>query len=148
LLVLEDDTTLDEAIRYLARLGYDKVVGFLRGGTESWYNAGLPIEDLPLLPVHELKGKLDRKDSFTLLDVRRQDEWDRGHVEGAQHIYVGHLEKKLSEVPRDKPIVVMCSVGNRSGMAASILLRTGYTHVQSVPGSIVAWRSAGYPLIK
>jgi hydroxyacylglutathione hydrolase len=147
LLVLEDQNQLEKAVRYLIRLGYDNIAGFLKEGVEGWYNAGFPVENLPLLNVFQLKEKLDRREDLFVLDVRRQDEWDRGHIQGALHIFAGEVEQRLNEIPRDKPVAVHCSVGHRAGIAASVLLRAGYKTVYNVLGSTTAWRHAGFPLI-
>jgi hydroxyacylglutathione hydrolase len=146
LLVLEDEGHLEKAVRYLIRAGYDRIDGYLKGGTEGWYNAGFPVESLPLLSVHHLKDKLDRGEELAVLDTRGQDEWDTGHIKGALHIYVGHLEKRLAEVPADKPVAVICNVGHRAGLGASILLRAGLSQVYNVLGSVKAWVAAGYPV--
>lgn len=146
LLVLEDRCYLEEAVRYLVRAGYDKIEGYLKNGTEGWYKAGLPIESLPLLSVHKLKDKLDRREELLVLDTRGQEEWNKGHIEGTLNIYVGHLEQRIAEVPRDKPVVVICNVGHLAGLAASILLRAGYEEVYAVPGSMKAWIAAGFPI--
>jgi hydroxyacylglutathione hydrolase len=106
------------------------------------------MESLPLLSVHHLKAKLDRGDNLLVLDTRGQDEWDSGHIAGAMHIYVGYLEKSLSSVPKDRPIAVICNVGHRAGLGASILLRAGYPDVYNVLGSVKAWVAAGFPVIK
>jgi len=79
---------------------------------------------------------------------RGQDEWDSGHIEGALHIYVGHLEERLTEVPTDKAVAVICNVGHRAGLGASILLRAGFTQVYNVLGSVKAWVAASYPVTK
>ena len=146
LLVLEDQTHLERAVRYLIRAGYDQIAGYLRDGTEGWYNAGFPTENLPLLSVHQLKGMLDHNEDLLVLDTREQDEWASGHIEGALHIYVGHLEERLSDIPRDKPIAVICSVGHRAGLGTSILLKAGYERVYNVLGSVRAWVAAGFPV--
>lgn len=146
LLVLEDHSHLDRAVRYLIRAGYDKITGYLKEGIEGWYNAGLPVEHLQLLTVHELKGRIDRSEELTVLDDRGQTEWDEGHIKGARHIYVGHLQERLAEIPKDKPVAVVCNVGHRAGLGASILLREGYREVYNVLGSMTAWQAAGYPV--
>jgi len=145
LLVLEDQCHLERAVRYLIRAGYDQITGYLKGGTEGWYNAGFPTESLPLLSVHQLKDKIDRGEELLVLDTRGQDEWDSEHIKGALHIYVGHLEQRLAEVPRGKPVAVICNVGHRAGLGASILLRSGYRQVYNVLGSVKAWVAAGFP---
>jgi hydroxyacylglutathione hydrolase len=146
LLVLEDQSHLDKAVRYLIRAGYDRIIGYLKDGTEGWYNAGFPTESLPLLSVHQLKSMLDRHEKLLVLDTRGQEEWESGHIAGALHIYVGHLEQKLAEVPRNLPIAVICNVGHRAGLGASILLRANYPKVYNVLGSVKAWMAAGFPV--
>ena len=147
LLVLEDQNHLKKAVTYLIRVGYDNILGFLKDGIEGWYDAGLPTESLPLLSVHQLKEKLDRGKDLLVLDARDQREWDTGHIQSSLHIYTGHVESRVSEIPRDKPVAVLCSVGHRAGIAASVLLRAGFTQVYNVLGSVTAWRRAGFPLI-
>jgi hydroxyacylglutathione hydrolase len=146
LLVLEDQSHLERAVRYLIRAGYDRIIGYIRDGTEGWYNAGLPTESLPLLSVHRLKSMLDRHEDIVVLDTRGQDEWESGHIAGSLHIYVGYLEQRLAEVPKGKPVAVICNVGHRAGLGASILLRAGYPSVYNVLGSVKGWIAAGFPV--
>ncbi len=148
ILVLEDASHLAKAKQYLLRLGYDKIAGYLRGGLESWYNAGLAIETMPLSSVHHLKEMLDAGEDIQVLDVRDDFEWESGHVAGSKHIYVGQMEKRAAEIPGDQPIATFCTVGHRAGIAASILKRTGHSRVQNVLGSYQAWRAAGFPVTK
>jgi hydroxyacylglutathione hydrolase len=145
LLVLEAQSHIDKAVRCLIRAGYNRITGFLKGGIEGWYNAGYPTESLPLLSVHRLKEMLDKGEDLLVLDARDQDEWESGHIEGALHIYVGHLEERLGEVPENKPVAVICTVGHRAGLGASILLRAGFKQVYNVLGSVTAWVAAGFP---
>jgi len=147
LLVLEDQGHLEKAVTYLIRVGFDRIAGFLKNGIEGWYDAGYLTESLPLLSVHQLKEKLDRGEELVVLDARDQREWDSGHIQGSLHLYVGHVESGLCELPRDKPIAVLCSVGHRAGIAASVLLRAGFPAVYNVLGSVTAWRHAGFPLV-
>ena len=145
LLVLEDHCHLDKAVRYLIRAGYDRIRGYLKDGTEGWYNAGLPIKRLPLLSGHQLKDKINHGEELLILDTRENNKWDAGHIEGALHIYVGHLEHRMTEVPRAKAVAVLCNVGHMASLAASILLRAGYPEIYNVLGSMEAWTTAGFP---
>ncbi len=100
-----------------------------------------------LSTAHELKRRIDDGGDFLVLDVRDENEWRDGHIKGAMHIYVGNLESRLSEVPRDRPITVVCNVGHRASLAASILMRAGYTNVCcDVLGSMKAWSASGFPV--
>jgi hydroxyacylglutathione hydrolase len=146
ILVLETHEHPDAAVHNLIRIGYDRIQGYLKGGIESWYNAGFLVESMGVLSVHQLKSMIDQHEQLTILDTRGDEEWKAGHIEGALHIYVGHLEQRISEVPRDKPVAVYCKTGRRAGLGASILLRGGYPKVYNVPGSVTAWVAAGFPL--
>ena len=151
-LVLGNRKQLETVVPYLIRLGYDRIEGYLCAGAEScglesWYTAAYPIEHLGLLSVQELKERLDRRDNLTVLDVRTDKEWVEGHIEDALHIYVGRLEERLGMVPVDKPTAVICSVGNRGSLAASILRRAGRREVFNVLGGMMAWQKADYPII-
>ena len=67
---------------------------------------------------------------MTLLDVREEDEWEEGHVEGSLHVPYHELRDGLpGDLPRDTPLAVACSVGNRSSLAASLLRRAGLENV-------------------
>jgi hydroxyacylglutathione hydrolase len=148
LLVLEEKDQLETAVRYLVRIGYDNIAGFLNGGISSWYMKALPVDGLILISVQSLKDKIERKEKMIILDVRGDKEWDKGHIEGAKHIYVGYLEENLDKVPRDCPIIVYCDSSRRSNIAASILKKNGYDRVYNVLGSMTAWRNAGYEVVK
>lgn len=146
LLVLDDQHHVDKAVRYLMRAGYDQIVGYLKGGIEGWYNAGFPVEHLQVLTVQELKAKIDRGEQLTILDDRGENEWNAGHIKGAQHIYVGHIQERMADIPKDKPVAMFCNVGHRAGLGASILLREGCREVYNVLGSMTAWKAAGYTI--
>jgi rhodanese-related sulfurtransferase len=82
-----------------------------------------------------------------LLDVREQSEWEAGHVEGAVLIPLGELSTRMSEVPTDKIVLVICRSGNRSAQARDQLRAAGYTQVTSVDGGMNAWIQAGLPVV-
>jgi hydroxyacylglutathione hydrolase len=148
LLVVEDLEALDFAVRNLLRLGLDNITGYLSGSIEAWYKEGLPIAKTGLLSVHELKRMIDSKQKIAVLDVRRENEWNEGHIEDAIRIYLGHLPKQTDQLPRDVPIVLICKTGNRSSFGTSILLRAGFDKVYNVLGGTGAWVKAGFQLTK
>ena len=130
---------------YLARTGFDQVMGYLCGGFERWQNRGWPIGHVGALSVDALKPMLEAG-GISLIDVREPDEWADGVVPGARQIFLGDLESHLPDIPRDAPVAVMCSVGHRGSMGASILRRAGFTNVYNVLGGTTAWASRGFPL--
>jgi rhodanese-related sulfurtransferase len=87
-----------------------------------------------------------RRSELHLLDVREQDEWDAGHIDGAQHIPLGELGARLGEVPADRVIVAVCRSGSRSDRAARGLRASGY-QAENLDGGVTAWSRAGLPLV-
>lgn len=145
LLVLTDEDKLVEVETHLLRVGYENIVGFLRQGMRGWFEVGRPFERTCELSVQELHAKLAAgKDTFQLLDVRRDDEWNEGAIPGAKHLFAPYLPEHLEVVEKGTPVVVYCGSGYRASVAASVLQRNGFTDVCNVPGSMAAWKAAGY----
>jgi len=87
----------------------------------------------------EAKAKFDRKDGTMLLDVREHDEVAMAHIEGAKHIPMNEVGSHLSELPKDKDIVVFCHGGGRSLMVALQLKKRGFERVFNMAGGIDGW---------
>ena len=83
-----------------------------------------------------------------VLDVRRQDEFDAGHVEGAVLIPVAELDGRIAELPQDlnAPMLVYCAVGIRGNFGLTYLKFLGYTNVRNIRGGFGAWTAAGLPV--
>ena len=84
--------------------------------------------------------------SVVLLDVREDDEWQRGHAPGAQHIPMGQIPSRLGEIDADVKLFVVCQAGGRSQRVARYLAQNGYSPV-NVSGGMLAWAGAGRPVI-
>ncbi|MDO8906768.1 MAG: rhodanese-like domain-containing protein [Hydrogenophaga sp.] len=138
----EDSKT---AVLSLARIGIDTVDGILANGMESWRDKGLPLESITTTNAAETASWM-QQGLVHILDVRDEYEWDEKRIPGAVHAYVGHLEEQLPSLPKDSKIVVHCNVGHRSGLAASILKRNGFTYIHNMLGGITAWEKLGLPL--
>ena len=105
-----------------------------------------PMPALPEIDVDQL-DKLRSGDADPIvLDVREPWEWQSGRVPGAVHIPLGQLVARVGEVPRDRPIAVICGHGQRSLSATEFLLRSGYPEVSSVAGGTTAWAMSGREL--
>lgn len=144
LLVGDAEPPLDRMVRALIRVGFDRFAGYLAGGFERWQDAGRAIEATGVASAEQAQA-LARQGAL-LLDVRNVDEWREGVVADAMLMDVAELEGRLDEVPRDRPIVSMCSVGHRGSIAASILQRHGYERVYNLLGGIRAWQAQGLPV--
>jgi len=147
-LVDDFNLSLDHVVRHFVRLGYDNIAGYLAGGFPAWFKQGERIERTGIWSPGDLMEHLDDP-SISILDVRNINHWnEKGHIRGSHHIYVGHLEEHLNEIPEDKQIVVYCDAGFKGSLAASILQKHGFQDVTNLLGGTIAWEAANYPLIK
>jgi glyoxylase-like metal-dependent hydrolase (beta-lactamase superfamily II)/rhodanese-related sulfurtransferase len=99
-------------------------------------------------PEIDVETLAARKDRAFLLDVREPEEYQRGHVDGAVNIPQAELASRLDDLPRERPILVICQTGSRSRYATQFLTQIGYTDVTNVLGGTSAWRRAGKPLVR
>ncbi len=140
-----DDPT--QIMRYLVRLGYDDVEGYLGGGMLSWHKAGKISHAIDTITVHNLCDRLDAGEEFHILDVRSDEELEsQGEIPTAQHISVVDLPERMDQVPRGGRIYVFCGSGVRSMMAASLLERQGYADLVVVLGGVAGWSSTACPI--
>jgi rhodanese-related sulfurtransferase len=85
-------------------------------------------------------------ESVVLLDVREDDEWQRGHAEGAVHIPMGDVPARVDEIDPDAQLFVVCHLGGRSARVAQYLAQNGYAPI-NVSGGMQAWADAGRPVV-
>lgn len=145
LLVLDSDDRLERVVTLLWRTGYTHFAGYLVGGMKAWETSGFAFEDLPQMSVHDVKRDGAH---VQILDVRSPSEWEEGHIPGAIHVFVPELRKKAANLDRARPVITYCDSGFRANIAASVLQQEGFERVCNVPGSMQAWKRAGYPLEK
>jgi hydroxyacylglutathione hydrolase len=134
--------------RLLEAVGFRSLLGILGGGVEAWQQAGLVTESTPAIDIPELADRL-RRGEVELLDVRDDDEWEEGHVEGSVHIPYHDLRNGLpGDIQNGKPLAVACSIGNRSSIAVSLLRRAGVEGVIHVAeGGVADLEEQGIPLV-
>lgn len=142
ILVLERAADWEEVVTALGRVGYDRIMGYLNGGIESWQEAGLPLARIEQLDVQELdRRRADPR--LQLVDVRMEHEWAGGRIPGAEWVPLTDLAARLGEIDRDRPTVVICGTGYRSSIASAFLERRGVRQVANVQGGMAAWQAAG-----
>ena len=98
--------------------------------------------------VQTIRARQKKGDTFYLVDVREDNEWDKGHLPGAIHLGKGVIERDVEGVipDVDAEIVLYCGGGYRSALAAENLARMGYTNVVSMDGGFRGWNEAGFPI--
>lgn len=95
----------------------------------------------------EIRRRQERGERFYLVDVREDNEWERGRALGAMHLGKGVIERDVERtIPdHDAEIVLYCGGGYRSALAADVLQRMGYKNVLSMDGGWKRWKELGYP---
>ena len=144
IVVADDEARVREAVMRLARVGLENVVGHLDGGLPAWLAAGLPVSQVPQIPVAELKRRIDADRGLQVVDVRRPGEYADGHVPGAASRPLDRLEQNVGGLDPSRPTAVICAGGYRSSAATSLLRRRGFHDLANVIGGTSAWVAAGY----
>ena len=137
---------LSEARIRLARVGIEDARGYLQGGIEGWQQAGFPLAELPQITVETLHERL-QAEQIHVLDVRREPEWQAGHIESAAWWPLDNFKVSPPEIDRDAPLAVHCKGGYRSLIACSLLQRAGYNNVVNVVGGFDAWQQTKLPVV-
>ncbi|MHA3771236.1 MBL fold metallo-hydrolase [Verrucomicrobiota bacterium sgz303538] len=123
----------------LARIGFDNVIGFIEADSLTH------TQQLSQISVCDLKAELQLGNAPMLIDVRTPGEWQKSRIEGAVHIPLPTLPKRLSAIPIGQPIALICGSGYRSSIGASLLQSRGVPHVQNVMGGMAAYSEARCP---
>jgi glyoxylase-like metal-dependent hydrolase (beta-lactamase superfamily II)/rhodanese-related sulfurtransferase len=134
-LIVAETERAEEAVVRLTRVGYENVLGVLDGGLTRWIEEQRPIASVAQVPAQDAVVARTR-----LLDVRREREWQAGHLDKAVHIPLAELPRRLGELDRSAPWTVVCAGGYRSSIGSSVLKRAGFHQVTNAVGGMDAVR--------
>jgi rhodanese-related sulfurtransferase len=144
LLLITNDGKETEAVLRLARVGYENVKGYLKGGINAWGAAGKKVEITNSVNADEF-AKTYKADNVIV--VRNPGEWNNGVIESAKLIALADLEKEMNLLNRNSHYFVHCAGGYRSMMAASLLKKNGFNNITNVRGGIAKIKEAGVPTV-
>jgi rhodanese-related sulfurtransferase len=141
----------------LARVGIERIAGYLEGGISAWERSGRQVSQFAQVSAGELRQLLAREPGMQLVDVRRAAEWESGHIADAHLAPLnkfaalvtpdsGAVKKLLPNFDTDRPVIVHCQSGYRSAIAASLLERAGFSMVVNVIGGFDAWKLQKFPV--
>lgn len=145
-IVAEDESGVSQAATRLARVGLERVEGFLGGGVRAWADSGRPLARLAQVTVDELERRLAAEPGLRVLDVRRPGEFAAGHVPGAISLPLDRLQRDWPAA--GAPTAVICAGGYRSSAAASLLEARGALDLVNVVGGTSAWIASGRPVAR
>nr|WP_315147270.1 MBL fold metallo-hydrolase [uncultured Flavobacterium sp.] len=126
----------EESITRLARVGYDNTLGYLKGGFETWKNAGLEYDTVNWVTANGLEELME--ENVPIFDVRKEGEFTSEHVEGAHSTPLDFINDHIAEFPKEEEFYVHCAGGYRSVIAASILKARGYHNIVNVLGGFAS----------
>lgn len=133
--VTEPGKEKESAVR-LARVGFDKMIGYLEGGFDAWKSAGEEIDLVIGVEPDELLMDMPHDDRLVVLDVRRETEFAQGHLKNALNIPLNELTDpaSMANFEEDQNIYVHCGGGYRSVIAASLMKKQGIHNLRNVLG--------------
>ncbi len=136
ILLVTDPGKEKETIIRLARVGFDKVQGFLEGGYETWKNSGEQIDLIVDIEPDELMMDIPFDPKLLIVDVRRPAEYAEGHLRDAVNIPLNDMidPGSMANIKDDQNVYVHCTGGYRSVIAASLLKRQGFDNIRNVQG--------------
>lgn len=128
-----------EAIQRLGRIGFDRVLGYLKGGMQSLEANPDVVQKVQRITAQGLAELLTAPHPPMVVDVRSVKEWESGHIDGSLNIPLPHLAEQVQDISADTPVVVHCASGYRSSTAIGILEQAGRTQAMDLIGGYDAW---------
>ena len=137
LLLVTDEGMEDEVVTRLARVGYDNVLGYLKGGIAAWKVDGKEADTIESISAEEFANRF-AKDKLRVVDVRKDGEYLAEHVDGAWQASLQYINQNLAAFSKEEPNYIHCAGGYRSMVAASLLKARGYHNIIDVAGGFNA----------
>jgi hydroxyacylglutathione hydrolase len=135
--LIADQAEVDDLTRKLMRIGLDNLHGFITPEQLQQYK-GQALESYQPVTIETVEALLD-EGKAQVVDVRGAAEFKKGHIEGADNLFVGKLDKNLDNVSKEKPVVVHCQSGGRAAIAYSLLRAHGFDNVSNYAGGWEDW---------
>jgi glyoxylase-like metal-dependent hydrolase (beta-lactamase superfamily II)/rhodanese-related sulfurtransferase len=143
LLLVVENGREEEAVKRLARVGYDFTIGYLKGGMAAWIAAGKEVDSVKTVSAAELK-EISPNADLQALDVRKPGEYDAEHLDFTLSRPLDFINDWTNEFDKQKPYYLHCAGGYRSMIASSILKARGYEDIINVDGGFAALKEAGF----
>jgi len=144
LLIVADEGQEEETITRLSRVGFDNVLGFLKGGFKSWTEAKKEVDTVNRISADQFKNELEIGKS-KVIDVRKESEYEAEHVEEAFSRPLSSINSWFAELKSDESFFLHCAGGYRSMIAASILKARGIHNFKEIDGGFKNIANAGVP---
>ncbi|MCE3075973.1 MBL fold metallo-hydrolase [Chryseobacterium gwangjuense] len=142
LLLVTHENEEKEAITRLSRVGFDNVLGFLKGGFEAWKTGGKEIDTVHRISAKQFEDQY-HNETIKIIDVRKESEYNAEHVDEAYNKPLGYINQWIAQIDPKEHFYLHCAGGYRSMMAASILQARGYRNFTEIEGGFNAIAKTG-----
>jgi len=146
ILLIVDEDKIEEAVIRLSRVGFDNVIGYLKGGVDAWLKHGKETDNVLSVSASDLGAILEEAPESFVVDVRRESEYLSEHVKVAENSPLSELNNHLARFPKEDTFYVHCAGGYRSMIASSILKSRGIHNLIDVAGGFKALKEATIPI--
>jgi hydroxyacylglutathione hydrolase len=137
-ILVADDHQIEDLTRKLMRIGLDNIYGYI----SDIDSLGLELQKADVIDIEMFKSFID-KDNAQIVDVRGVSEFEKGHIKGADNVFVGTLQDNLDKFDKNKQIVIHCQSGDRASIAYSLLKKNGFENVKNYSGGMKEWLEKG-----
>jgi hydroxyacylglutathione hydrolase len=144
IVLIADPGRENESAMRLGRIGFDHIAGYLQDGMRSLTSRPDLTASTERVSAPLAAERIASND-VVAVDVRAPQERALKSIPGSRNLPLNHLEERIAELPRDRPLLVYCAGGYRSSIAASLLQRHGFSEVSEIAGGIAAWEAAHLP---
>ena len=133
ILLITNKNEEEETVTRLSRVGFDNVLGFLKGGFEAWKNSGKETDFVKRISAQQLEDEIKEKE-VNIIDVRKESEYNAEHLDGAYNKPLAYINNWIHHINPEEHFYLHCAGGYRSMMAASILQARGYRNFTEIEG--------------
>lgn len=141
--LIASESAIEDLTRKLMRIGLDNIYGFV----DSVDGLGIALNTADIMDIDQFESAIS-EEQVQVVDVRSENEFAAGHIEGAVHAFVGTLAANLDKLDRSKDIVIHCQAGDRSTIAYSLLKKHGFDSVRNYAGGMQEWTKKGKPVVR
>lgn len=136
--LIASDEQIEDLTRKLMRIGLDNIYGYI----SDLSDLDMELEHVDIIDEEEIK-KYQDKENVQIVDVRGLGEFESGHIEDADHVFLGTIEQNLDKIRKNKQVIIHCQAGDRSSIAFSILRKHGFKNIKNYSGGYKDWVTCG-----
>ncbi|MCA6065650.1 MBL fold metallo-hydrolase [Chryseobacterium sp. RG1] len=144
IVLVTNENEEEETITRLSRVGFDHVLGFLKGGFEAWKNSGKEIDSIHRISAKQFEDEIKNK-TVKIIDVRKESEYNAEHIDEAYNKPLAYINEWMTQIDQEEHFYLHCAGGYRSMMAASILQARGYRNFIEIEGGFNAIAQTDIP---